>query len=287
VIYLSESNGISMELMKFYIDREIKESDAETTVFRANSFATKLFKPYSKLHGLAYLFQTLAEPLVILEHETKETDLATTMEVDPDKLEEGADDIANKWQLMLTTQKVFDTIIHSVNIVPASLRDVTFHVKIGIQKKYPNLQDKAIGAFWFLRFFCPAIVAPHMYGLLQNPPSSALQRELVLLSKVLQNLANGVLFGNKEPFMEKLNDFLIENKTSLSNFYLELAVNQAKDISQVQKIEVPTKVVENTLYYMHNLVANNLSSLRDHLDPVTYSQLKEVMEELGNPPDKL
>ena len=36
------------------------------------------------------------------------------------------------------------------------------------------------------------------YGLLKDPPNAAFQRELVLLSKILQNLSNEQEFGKKE-----------------------------------------------------------------------------------------
>lgn len=53
-----------------------------------------MFKNYSKLHGLPYLFSVLANLLVSLEHETNVASLK--IEVDPNKLEEGEDSISNK-----------------------------------------------------------------------------------------------------------------------------------------------------------------------------------------------
>jgi hypothetical protein len=56
---------------------------------------------------------------------------------------------------------------------------------------------KAVGGFFFLRFSCPAITAPHAYGLLENPPNENAQRQLVLIGKVIQNLANMTMPGVK------------------------------------------------------------------------------------------
>lgn len=74
--------------------------------------------------------------------------------------------------------------------------------------RFPEQANQALGSFFFLRFICPAIIAPHVYGLqkgLQHkslleltklfflePPNEAFQRQLVLLSKVIQGLANNV-----------------------------------------------------------------------------------------------
>jgi hypothetical protein len=42
---------------------------------------------------------------------------------------------------------------------------------------------------------------------------------LILVTKVLQNLANNTLPGAKEAYMEKLNAFIIANKPALDQFY--------------------------------------------------------------------
>lgn len=117
-----------------------------------------------------------------------------------------------------------------------------------VREKFPGQENKALGAFWFLRLYCPSLVAPHAYGLCKENPNQQVQRELVLLSKVLQNLANEVRkcfsflkfvvfskthwnylfqeFGAKEQGMERLNEFITENKQALANFYNALKVKK-------------------------------------------------------------
>lgn len=81
-----------------------------------------------------------------------------------------------------------------------------------------------MGAFIFLRFFCPAIVAPEVEGLVSSPPSKEMRRGLLLIAKVVQNLANNVLFGVKEPYMYALNDFLTKNIYKVTTFLREVSV---------------------------------------------------------------
>lgn len=91
-------------------------------------------------------------------------------------------------------------------------------------RRFPDAKFTAVGAFIFLRFFCPAIVAPDAEGLIASPPSKEMRRGLLLIAKVVQNLANNVLFGAKEPYMYPLNDFLTQNIYRVTTFLREISV---------------------------------------------------------------
>lgn len=93
--------------------------------------------------------------------------------------------------------------------------------------RFPNAKYTAVGAFIFLRFFCPAIVAPEAEGLVATPPSKEMRRGLLLIAKVIQSLANNVLFGTKEPYMFPLNQFLVENIQYVTSFLREISVSSA------------------------------------------------------------
>lgn len=91
-------------------------------------------------------------------------------------------------------------------------------------ERFPEAKYTAVGAFIFLRFFCPAIVAPEVEGLVSTPPSKEMRRGLLLIAKVIQNLANNVLFGAKEPYMFPLIDFLTNNIYKVTTFLREISV---------------------------------------------------------------
>jgi hypothetical protein len=80
------------------------------------------------------------------------------------------------------------------------------------------------GGFLFLRFFTPALVSPETVCafLRDKPPSRILRRNLVLVAKVIQNLSNGVKFGPKEKFMQRLNPWLDRNSKKIEEFFLEI-----------------------------------------------------------------
>jgi len=91
--------------------------------------------------------------------------------------------------------------------------------------RFPEAKYTAVGAFVFLRFFCPAIVAPEVEGLVATSPSKEMRRGLLLIAKVVQNLANNVLFGAKEQYMFPLNDFLTQNIYRVTTFLREISVS--------------------------------------------------------------
>lgn len=72
----------------------------------------------------------------------------------------------------------------------------------------------------FLRFVCPALAVPQMRGILRNRTSHRTQRALVLISKVLQSLANGAV-SKKEPYMAPIGEFISAETPSLLEFYDE------------------------------------------------------------------
>lgn len=98
-------------------------------------------------------------------------------------------------------------------------------ISTAVLPKFPDAKYTAVGAFIFLRFFCPAIVAPEAEGLLDTAPSKDLRRGLLLIAKVIQNLANNVLFGAKEPYMYPLNNFLTQNIYYVTTFLRQISVS--------------------------------------------------------------
>lgn len=91
--------------------------------------------------------------------------------------------------------------------------------------RFPDAKFTAVGAFIFLRFFCPAIVAPDVEGLTSTTPSKEMRRGLLLIAKIIQNLANNVLFGAKESYMFPLNDFLTQNIYRVTTFLREISAS--------------------------------------------------------------
>merc|ERR1711964_604915 len=115
-----------------------------------------------------------------------------------------------------------DTIFDSVDAMPIPFRGMARTLHDEVAKRFPDSKRTSVGGFLFLRFICPAMLSPEHFGLTPAgaPPIKADQRRpLTLVSKVLQNFSNEVQFGQKELFLNPLNDLLAEKSAACTRFF--------------------------------------------------------------------
>jgi len=284
MVYVNATNGHCIDLLMTLVDQEVESVPNSTQLFRGNSLASKAFRAYSRMVGLNYLWMTLARFIHELNHLAnakegkKDADqdagasgatsvLSTEFEVDPTKLAAGADEESQSYALSQRARQLVLCIINSTQHLPPELRSFAVKLTAHVTKRFPDAEHIAIGGTFFLRFICPAIIAPHSYGLLmtkdrKNPivPSDRLQRQLILLGKVLQNLANGVLFGKKEPFMIGMNDFISSNLEQV-NEWME-KISKGSDSFSEQPGSVPQKTVSDSYNFLASHVRNNMPKIR-------------------------
>ncbi|ORY77787.1 hypothetical protein BCR37DRAFT_122412 [Protomyces lactucae-debilis] len=193
--------GRESDLAYLMIDHEIQATDSEGDLFRRNCTMTKIYSIFVKRHGSAYLQETLASPLEFVFQQGDDI----SYELDPSKVpaaEQGQ--VAQNAENLKAAISVFvDAICKSVSNLPAELRGIARHVAKQTALKYPSSEYTAVGAFIILRFISPAIIAPLTT---RSDLGPEVKRKLILICKVIQNLANNVFF--KEPFMDVANDFL-------------------------------------------------------------------------------
>lgn len=125
--------------------------------------------------------------------------------------------------------------------------------------KWPNerlVKTRVISGFIFLRLICPSLLNPRQFNLVSGklqeklrinnrhmtlisallivsmkqliflePPHQMAARSLVMIAKCLQNLANLIEFGGKEPYMEVVNPFILKNKERMVVFLDHLSVS--------------------------------------------------------------
>jgi neurofibromin 1 len=111
------------------------------------------------------------------------------------------------------------------------------------------------------------------------------QRQFILVSKVLQNLANDTLPGAKEAYMEQLNSFIVTNKAGLERFYQK--VLSGTDRGKPGESEVPTKARQASLIHLHRYLSSNLQTIEQDMredggSEELIADLKEVLAQLGD-----
>ncbi|CAG8508989.1 2177_t:CDS:10 [Funneliformis mosseae] len=213
-----DSRNKTMSLLKAIIEKEVISTEHESDLFRRNCMATRMLAAFAKTHGTEYLRETL-QPLIEFLL-SKPSDFSC--ELKPDNL--GSDDVNQNLQNLISTAQAFlDGICASGPNMPRSFREVCHYISNSVEQKYKPAKFVTVGSFVFLRFFNPAIVAPDSENLCKPIENAKIRRALLLITKVIQNLANNVLFGAKEPFMIVLNNFLNENIVNVTTFLEEIS----------------------------------------------------------------
>jgi len=267
MVVVFEENKRVLPLLEAFVTDEVRTTEQAGTLFRSNSMVSKMFKFYSRLIGLPYLYVTIGPEMDELISEE------LGLEVDPEKMEEGTDLDEMRWTLMAQSQKILKTILNSTENCPPQFRQLFGHIKRCVYERFPENTNTTIGGFIFLRFFCPAVSSPEAYGIVEEPPSASARRLLILITKVLQNLSNDVEFGSKEPYMTKMNDFIQSNRNKLVQFYDKLVKPPTKPPVE---IEMPKNIKQVSLAILSLHIRENLNKIEDS---AMRKKLQEIVED--------
>ncbi|XP_061682384.1 neurofibromin isoform X4 [Syngnathoides biaculeatus] len=308
LVTLFDSRHLLYQLLWNMFSKEVELADSMQTLFRGNSLASKIMTFCFKVYGAAYL-QKLLEPLLKGVITTPEH---ISFEVDSTRLEQGENLEDNQRNLLQITERFFHAIIGSSSEFPPQLRSVchclyqaTCHSllnkatvkekkenkKAVVSQRFPQNSIGAVGSAMFLRFVNPAIVSPYEAGILEKKPIPRIERGLKLMSKILQSIANHVLF-TKEEHMRPFNDFVKNNFDSARSFFLDIASDSPPSDSVNHSLSF---ISDGNVLALHRLLWNNqerigqyLSSNRDHkaVGRRPFDKMATLLAYLGPPEHK-
>jgi len=186
-----------------------------------------------------------------------------------------------------------DTIIRGLEETPYGIRWICKQIRSLTRRKYPDAQEQTIctliGGFFFLRFINPAIVTPRSYMLIEQTPAEHPKRTLTYVAKMLQNLANKPSYA-KEPYMQKLQPFIHQNKERINKFMLDLCEVQdfyetleMDNYVALSKRDLELQITLNEVYATHALLDKHTSELAKDES----SHLNQLLAELGPAPPQL
>uniref|UniRef100_A0A183AUE6 Ras-GAP domain-containing protein n=1 Tax=Echinostoma caproni TaxID=27848 RepID=A0A183AUE6_9TREM len=153
-------------------------------------------------------------------------------EVDAAKLQSSSQLAQNQANLKNLVETVWDRIVTSEAYFPEKLRMIFAAVRNQLDTIYPpgtmkssdpsqaTLSEHVISACVFLRYICPAILSPSLFGLTAEFPSEPrVLRAFTLVAKTIQSLANFSLFaGSKEVYMTFMNPFVSSQLPAMRRF---------------------------------------------------------------------
>lgn len=185
---------------------------------------------------------------------------------------------------------------------PSHIRQICYAVKESVSHRFPDATYTAVGAFIFLRVFCPAIISPETMRVFAPADSFAaskvLSRGLLFATKIIQNLANNVLFGPKELYMVPLNDFLTGNFYRVTSFLRDISnpsVIYEDKTDLDDDIDVSMPMGDDDYIVLHKVLYNGVDRMlrnlarkphQDH-DPrkAHLEKISNLLAQLGRPPE--
>ena len=189
-------------------------------LFRGNTLLSKALDYHMRRVGRTYLDDTIGALL----RQIAANDI--DCEVDPSRTPPGYDHQKAWKRLLNATSNIWERIRRSADHCPSELRTIFRHIRACANDRYGDYMRtvtySSVSGFLFLRFFCAAVLNPHLFGLLNISPSGRAQRTFILVAKSLNGLASMTTFGSKEPWMSPMNTFLNNNRHTFKAFIDEV-----------------------------------------------------------------
>ncbi|XP_058801662.1 ras GTPase-activating protein raskol isoform X2 [Phymastichus coffea] len=257
---------------------DIHRIDDEKLTFRGNSLATKAMEAYLKLTGDRYLQETLG-PVVrgVVE--------GGDCEVDPLKVASVAALHKQQQNLRAAVELAWSRILASHSHFPIELRECfrIFRERL-VKMDREDMADNLISASIFLRFLCPAILSPSLFNITHEFPNEKAGRNLTLVAKTLQTLANFTRFQGKENFMEFMNDVLEREAPSMKHF-LQLISSSLPKEAPSQSVEYDGYIdLGKQLSLLHALLRESVAATSSNSP--SPSRLPEILDRISHALDQ-
>ncbi|VUZ39302.1 unnamed protein product [Hymenolepis diminuta] len=164
---------------------------------------------------------------------------------------------------------VWQRLQASLSYFPSDLKESLSSIRRTVRQRHgQEVADQLISGCLFLRYICPAIHGPTLFGLTNAVPDDPrVSRNLTLLAKVLQTIANFSHFEAKENYMRFLNDFVQSMQEEMHQFLRAVSTIEEEDNSGIWKRQM-----------------TNVSNCHNSIDlgyelTMLYRQLRSILEE--------
>ncbi len=284
LVTLLHQGKMVLPFIRAIVQQEVSTTTSSSVLFRSNSMAIRVLSAYGRVVGGPYLEQVLGD---LLKQVCQDD---TSYEPDPQVAPETA--ATNAEHIAKLSARFLARILESSDAVPPAFRIVCSDLRTIVGAKFADFWPRAVGGFFFLRYLCPAIASPTTAGLVNVIPSKNARRTLILVTKVLQNVANQTAFN--EPWMVKAEECVKEHIPRVEKFLEGISVVDSgvaavagedrtrpdpqvlfKAVGDLKEICVGTFEVDSAVF-MENLKATSRSA-----KPYAHSGLESKLKSLG------
>ncbi|KAI0361607.1 Rho GTPase activation protein [Trametes cingulata] len=230
IMSIAIAKNVLLENIMELADREVDGTlTSHNTLFRGNTVFTKTVELYMSWYGMPFLEASVGATIRRLCSEK------VAIEVDPVRIGKGPKAIEKNVDLLVAWCREFwDHIYEARTQCPLELRRMFEHIRRLVENRYRVRDDQnrelpwqSVSAFCFLRFIVPAILHPHLFGLLPGLPDVPVQRSLTLIAKVIQSLANLNPNVQKEEYMRGVKDFLNDSLHAMIDYIIVVSTPEA------------------------------------------------------------
>ncbi|CEQ42089.1 SPOSA6832_03856, partial [Sporobolomyces salmonicolor] len=216
--------------------------------------------------------------------------------------------------LRQATQGFLDALFASTSQMPFGVRYIAREVFRAVRAKFSQDPEPTVlriaGHIVYYRFIQPAIVTPDVFGIVEGVLPPVQRRNLAEVCKLLNQIAVGRLFGDDQPYLAGMNDFVSRSSNRFSQWISEgelvlaycgedprlktpsrlaIVINvedaethfRADEYVDAAAARRPVIYISpNDIYATHSIIADNLAVIApDEQDP-----LRETILELGGAP---
>ncbi|KAM8779145.1 ras GTPase-activating-like protein IQGAP2 [Rhynchonycteris naso] len=204
---------------------------------------------------------------------------------------------ASSESLQRITDKVLNSIISSLDLLPYGLRYIAKVLKNSIHKKFPDATEdellKIVGNLLYYRYMNPAIVAPDGFDIIDMTAGGQInpdqRRNLGTVAKVLQHAASNKLFEGENEHLASINNYLSDTYQKFRKYFKEACnVPEPEEKFNMDKYTDVAAVSKPVIYISIGEIISTHSLLLEHQDaiaPDKHDSLNELLELLGEVPN--
>lgn len=259
--------------------QEVENTVHYGTCFRSNSTASKLSKIYSNHFTNTFITKTLQGIF------TKVIEDPTNFEVDPLKAEQRKESFQkNAENVEKIVREWLDEFLSTPENIPYELRVYSKYIYENVAKKFPQTEEDLIlkpchiqiGGFIFLRILCPVFLTPEKIGITyQKQITLDTRRFFIIITKIIQNLANGIIVNEKEVYMDIFLEMTKSYMEKIKDFYEKIVQIDPKEV----KIILSNVDSFQSLEKVHKFFINHLKDIPNEKD---YDFIKNLIISLDN-----